>query len=294
MPKDSTKPENGCTHDEKLPSSELVDSEQACSSTSDTVSTPSNHNNDVHGQGNDDKKKALLYDLQRASAELEKTLNKDKEIKNKDENKEDEKSHASKSRESNTDSQYSHLISTLSDVKADMTKMLRIIHALDKQTNSTKTRTDFLKNEIDQIRKTVDRGQGTDRDAKLCEVDGRSSDTISVCDVQSNDSLCSTQTVKTTHTGKSTISDQSLNSNFSHVTAQTLDSNSSQASCGTKDTSRSAQTQTSCSYDEFHKFKTEVLHMLHDLAKQVNDQMGMLANIMSTIAVSRKPMARHN
>jgi len=54
-------------------------------------------------------------------------------------------------------------------------------------------------------------------------------------------------------------------------------------------------TQATCSYDEFHQFKTEVLHMLHDLAKQVNDQMGMMANIMSSIAIVKKPApVRHN
>ena len=34
--------------------------------------------------------------------------------------------------------------------------------------------------------------------------------------------------------------------------------------------------------------------MLHDLAKQINDQMGMLANIMSGIAMVKKPTARYN
>jgi len=168
-----------------------------------------------------------------------------------------------------------------------MTKMLRIIHALDKQTNSTKNRTDFLKHEIDQLRKALDKSSCVEHDGKSDCDSSKSCDTSSVCDTQSNDSSCSTLSMK------SHMSDNScsLNSNCTGISVNSLDCNS-QISCATKDST--CTTQTSCSYDEFHKFKTEVLHMLHDLAKQINDQMGMLANIMSSIAVVRKPSMTRN
>jgi len=219
----------------------------------------------------------------------------------------DDKSHGAKSRDSCNDSQYNHLINTLSDVKADMTKMLRIIHALDKQTNYTKTKTDCLKHDVDQLKKDMGKGGCGDHDVKSCDSDSSStsskssSDTdscsksndTSSCDSRSNDSSCSTLSVKSAESSKSSNSSCSSNStSYSLGTVQTGESCITLDSCMTKDTS--CTTQTSCSYDEFHKFKTEVIHMLSDLAKQVNDQMGMLANIMSTIAFTRKPIVRNN
>lgn len=245
------------SNSENSPSPNLVDSDNVCSTSS------SDHNE----ENKEDKSKNLLKDLQQVAADLEKNLNKKEKHKehNEDNHKNDHKSH-----DLSSGSQNEHIISTLSDVKADMTKILRIIHGLDQKTNQTKCKTDYLKHEVDQLREVLNKSNYDTKSnidsSKLC-------DNISICDTQSNDSSCSTQT------GHSADSNNSNDS----VSLISKDDNNSKDS---KDSNCSSQT--TCSYDEFHKFKSEVLLLLKDLADQINRQMGMLAGIMSTSSIRGK------
>lgn len=353
MPKDSTKCEK------KQDNPDITISDNGCSINTSDVESICNE------QTKEEKKKNLLYELQKASAELEKTLNREKKDDKQECKTNDDKSlgcmsqisiQASdcKSNGMSNESQQSYLVTTLSDVKADMNKMLKYICSLDKQTNSTKNRTVYLKNEIEQLRKGLDKSVCVDATVKntacsknTCSTDTCSTDTCSTdtCSTSSSTNSCSTNSSSTnscstdsstnscstgstnscstksklcdtlsykscnsSNSGKSMLS-KSIMSDCSAFTGPCCDcprccrdnltddmcsrDTCSQYSCATKNSTCS--TQTACSYDEFHKFKTEVLHMLHDLAKQVNDQMGMMSNIMSTIAIARKPsIPRHN
>lgn len=190
-----------------------------------------------------DKRRGILEDLQRNTKELEAQL----------------ETRSGDSSGHKTD---------LSDVKADMGKMLRIIHALDKQNNQTKCEVDNLK----RVVKTIDD-----------DVSAAESDASSAVSTQSIDSSMSES--------------ETANSNISSVQCTQSVTDTTSASCMEASVceSHSVASESSCSYDEFHKFKSEVMHMLTDLAKQVNEQMAMMANIMSTIGgPSRKPITQHS
>ena len=249
--------------DHKNKSDESSDQNSENSSYDDVVSTSSSESSEDSHDIKANRKKELLRDLKNASKELEKAIHKN--------NKLDDSSSQS------NETEVEQLVASLHDLKSDMSKVLKIIGNLDKMTTDNKTEADNIKKEVKKMKKNLGTSEATSfgEDNKKCK-DGKDDATLDTISEVSEDF----EDVK----GKHKINDDS--SVCSQVTLETCDTKNSLNSSITKDTSSTSESV--CSYDEFEKFKHDVLHMLEDLSKRVNDQMGILAGIMMSYSPSRK------
>jgi len=245
----------------------------------DTTSTSATESSDDSRDIKADRKKELLRDLKNASKELEKAIQKNNKL-------DDSSSHSD-------ETEVEQLVASLHDLKSDMSKVLKIIGNLDKMTVENKNEAENIKKEVEKMKKNFNGSEVTSfadveenkkgKDNKDCKKDDKKDNKK---DDVSLDTISEVSEDFENMKGKQKFNDNS--SVYSQVTLETCDSNNSLNSSVTKNTS--ATSETVCSYDEFEKFKHDVLHMLEDLSKRVNDQMGILANIM----MSSYPSARKN
>lgn len=146
----------------------------------------------------------------------------------------------------NSNSQYSSLITVVSDVKGDMHKILRLIDLIDKQANDNKSKTHLLQREINELRSELDKLSGSGHGSKSSFF----------------------QTHQTNNTNETSNSNETSNT----------DNTSMETSYTETHCSNTLSNSSVCSKDEFDRFKVDVMKLINNLAEKVDQQIRMFSS----------------
>jgi hypothetical protein len=173
-----------------------------------------------------------------------------------------------------SDSQYSSIISVVSDVKCDMHKLIRIINILDNKANEYKNKTDSLEKDITLLKE---------------ELEKLSRETKSSFDIDSHkSSKLDSKSKFFSSADEDSISASSISSSSSKLLySSKTGTNSCNSFYGSIDGSSIMSSIDSCSRHEFLKFKNDVTETINKLASKVDSQIRTFSVSMSPVIKRR-------
>lgn len=247
-------------------------------------------------QLNDKKnKQILLDDLKKANQEIENCL----------ENK-------NKSGNDNT-SQMSNIVTTISTLKNDMTKLLKIVDQQNQQTNFNQNEILNLKKELHHINhnKIYKKDDESYDNTSYSSVSYDTSSTVSKSqEDQSYDSysytesyivkpappiqqnVSSTPKIEENITVVSKSSQKKENEKEKEAELKKIRHHKTDVSVSSTSDTESGMSSM-CSYEEFNRFKLDVTNMINELSNKVNSQTQMLSNIVCSISQTKKVLPKY-